>query len=90
MGTERCDTLATELLHELKRSARRWFAAFCIMVGLEVATIVGFVWYISLPVDDTTTTQTVESADNSNVRQVVGDYDEGDTDNEKDSQSNTQ
>lgn len=45
-------TLATELLHELKASAKRWFIAFIIMCCLEVATIVGFMWYISLPVND--------------------------------------
>ena len=45
------DTLATELLHEIKKSAQRWFIAFCIMVVLEIATIVGFIWYISLPVE---------------------------------------
>ena len=50
-------TLATELLHELKASAKRWFIAFCIMVALEVATIVGFLWYISLPVEEYTVTE---------------------------------
>ena len=45
-------TLATELLHELKASAKRWFIAFCIMVGLELATIIGFMWYMSLPSED--------------------------------------
>lgn len=45
-------TLATELLHELKASAKRWFIAFVIMCCLEVSTIAGFMWYISLPVDD--------------------------------------
>lgn len=45
-------TLATELLHELKATSKRWFVAFCIMVVLEVATIVGFLWYISLPVEE--------------------------------------
>lgn len=52
-------TLATELLSELKASAHRWFIAFLIMLGLELATIAGFIWYISLPVDETT----VENAD---------------------------
>lgn len=46
-------SLATELLHELKASAKRWFIAFCVMVVLEVATIAGFLWYISLPIDET-------------------------------------
>lgn len=45
-------TLASELLHELKATSKRWFIAFCIMVVLEFATIVGFMWYISLPIDE--------------------------------------
>ena len=48
------ETLATELLHELKESAKRWFIAFCIMIALEATTIAGFMWYISLPVEDVT------------------------------------
>lgn len=48
------DTLASELLHELKLSAKRWFIAFCIMIALELATIAGFMWYISLPADELT------------------------------------
>lgn len=57
------NTLATEILHELKASAKRWFIAFCIMVGLEIGTIVGFLWYISLPVEEYTIEQ--ESSDRS-------------------------
>lgn len=45
-------TLATEMLHELKQTSKRWFMAFCIMVVLEVITIVGFMWYISLPAEE--------------------------------------
>ena len=48
------ETLATELLREVKASAKRWFICFIIMVALEIATIIGFLWYISLPVDTTT------------------------------------
>lgn len=47
-------TLASELLREVKLSARRWFIAFCIMIALEIATIAGFMWYMSLPVDEVT------------------------------------
>ena len=70
------DKLATELLREVKASAKRWFVAFCIMVGLEIVTIAGFMWYISLPVDETTTSyeQSVDDIDNSNVSQRIGDY----------------
>ena len=46
-------TLATEILKELKASARRWFIAFLVMCGVEVCTVGGFLWYISLPVDET-------------------------------------
>ena len=45
-------TLATEIFSELKASARRWFIAFLIMCGIEIATVGGFLWYISLPVDE--------------------------------------
>lgn len=50
-------TLATEILQELKASARRWFIAFLIMLGIEIATICGFLWYISLPVDEAVTVE---------------------------------
>ena len=63
------EKLATELLHEIKMSAKRWFIAFCIMVVLEFATIGGFVWYISLPVDETNTT--IEN-DEGNTNYVGG------------------
>lgn len=47
-------TLATELLHELKMSAKRWFIAFIVMVVLEILTIGGFLWYVTLPVEEYT------------------------------------
>ncbi len=73
MDTEHM-TLATELLHELKASAKRWFIAFCVMVALEVATIVGFLWYISLPVEEyTVTEQTMDDISGSNVSQHIND-----------------
>lgn len=68
-------SFATELLREVKSSARRWFIAFCIMVMLEVGTIVGFLWYISLPVEETTTDieQDADDVDGDNFKQIVGD-----------------
>ena len=44
-------TLATEIFSELKSSARRWFIAFLVMCGIEIATVAGFIWYLSLPTD---------------------------------------
>lgn len=48
------DTLASELLHEVKMSCKRWFIAFIVMVVMEVLTVAGFMWYISLPTDEVT------------------------------------
>ena len=60
-------TLATELLKELKASARRWFIAFLIMLGIEICTVAGFLWYLSLPIDEVT----VENDDGNAV--YIGD-----------------
>ena len=45
------ENLATEILHELKLNAKRWFIAFLTVLVLWFATIGVFIWYISLPVD---------------------------------------
>ena len=78
---EETTTLATEIFKELRSSSRRWFIAFLVMVGVEICTIGGFLWYISLPIEETTTTQTVEDIDhNSNITQMIGDnYGQGET-----------
>lgn len=85
------ETLATELLREIKASAKRWFIAFCIMVGLELATIIGFMWYISLPTDSETIS--VENADgNANYvgNDLNGDINNGESDSQENTQSDTQ
>lgn len=79
-------TLATELLHELKASAKRWFIAFCIMVGLEVATIIGFMWYISLPVEEYSIEQ--DSTDRSLNIISGGDYNGGEAESNIQTESN--
>lgn len=43
--------LASEILAEVKQNTKRWFWAFCIMVIVEICTVGGFLWYISLPTD---------------------------------------
>lgn len=73
-------TLATELLREVKSSARRWFVAFCVMVILEVATICGFIWYISLPIEETSTNDIEQEADDGSNNQIIGgDYNVSET-----------
>lgn len=62
------ETLAMELLRELKHSARRWFIAFIVMCVLEVGTIAGFLYYISLPVEEYQVEQeTDQGGDNYNI-----------------------
>ena len=63
------EKLATELLHELKASAKRWFIAFIVVVALWFATIGIFIWYISLPIDEEYTT--IE-ADEGNANYIGG------------------
>lgn len=46
------ETLASEMLSELKASNRRWFIAFVVVLVLWFATIGVFLWYISLPVEE--------------------------------------
>ena len=61
-------SLAYELLVEVKRSARRWFVAFCIVVILEILTIAGFMWYMSLPSEEYGVEQTTDAGgDNYNI-----------------------
>lgn len=57
------ENLATEILHELKANAKRWFIAFITVLLLWFATIGVFIWYISLPVEEYTIEQ--ESDDRS-------------------------
>lgn len=66
--------LAMELLREVKASAKRWFICFLIMVALEIATIFGFMWYVSLPVDATTTEEIHQENDGDSSYLVGGDY----------------
>ena len=64
-------TLATELLHELKASAKRWFIIAVIELIVILAMAGGFVWYLSLPVEDEVVS--VESEDGGNANYVGND-----------------
>ena len=65
-------TLATEILRELKASAQRWFIAFLVMLGIEVATVAGFLWYLSLPAEEYSVTQ--DTDDGGDNYAVGGNY----------------
>ena len=82
IGTEQA--LATELLHEVKMSARRWFIAFVIMTVVVVLTIGIFIWYISCRTNtnayyeqNSCQTNTINS---EVIQNIGGDYVKGKTD----------
>lgn len=77
------ETLATEMLREIKATSKRWFIAFIVTLCLWFATIIGFMWYITLPVEDVTYTQTVDDIDESEITQNIG----GDLDGESNTDS---
>jgi len=82
------ETLATEMLHELKSNGRRWFIAFLVVLMLWFATIGAFLWYISLPVDETSVEQYAEGNDNSFVG--IGDMNGGVSESYKTQESTSQ
>lgn len=71
------ETLATEMLKELKSNAKRWFIISIIELILLLSTIIIFVWYINQPIEETT--ETIEykqdadtEGDNSPISQNIG------------------
>ncbi len=77
-------TLATEMLRELKGHRRMWFIAFLVMLVLWFATIGVFIWYLSLPIEEVTIEQDTEGDENYLIG--IGDYNaepEGDLQEEK-------
>ena len=82
------ETLATEMMREIRATSKRWFIAFIITLCLWFATIIGFVLYeyYTLPVEETSYEQTVEDIDSSDVKQIIG----GDEDDESETESDAQ
>ena len=48
-------TLATEMLKELKANSKRWFISFLVVLVLWFATIGVFIWYLNQPIEETET-----------------------------------
>lgn len=61
--------LATELLHEVKASARRWFILAMVELFIICVMVVLFIWYITLPVEEYTMEQT---SDNQSTNMIIG------------------
>ena len=81
-------TLASEMLSELKASNRRWFIAFLIVLVLWFATIGAFIWYISLPIEEVTVDQYTDGDANTMIG--IGDmYGTSENDTETQSEENS-
>jgi hypothetical protein len=69
------ETLATELLHELKANSKRWFIISIIELVI-ILTITGlFVWYIYQPIEETTVEYSQDAdteGDESPIEQSIG------------------
>lgn len=44
--------LATELIRELRAQSKRWFIIALVELVIIVLTVLAFLWYISLPIDE--------------------------------------
>lgn len=68
-------TLAIEMMKELKANSKRWFISFLVVLILWFTTIGIFIWYINQPVEETETI-TTQNADtegeNSPINQNIG------------------
>ena len=82
------NTLASEMLHEIKATSKRWFIAFLVTLSLWFATIIGFILYeyYTIPVDETTIEQ--ESDNQSRNLIIGGDYN-GETEDNTQEKSKT-
>ena len=83
------EKLATELLHEIKASAKRWFIIALVELFIILGIVGGFIWYITLPVDESTVT-TVENDDGNanyvggNVTGVINNGETGESNSKED------
>lgn len=69
------DTLATEMLKELKVNAKRWFIIAIIELIIILTGAGLFVWYLNMPTEDIETTYTQDAdtnGQNSPVNQNIG------------------
>lgn len=76
------ETLASELLHEIKATSRRWFILFIITLIVLFATNLCWLYAWNLPYEETTTAVTQDSGDNGDNNYIGNDGDiNGETDN---------
>lgn len=69
------ETLASELLHEIKSTSRRWFVLFIITLIILFATNLCWLYAWNLPYEETTTTVTQDSGENGDNNYIGNDGD---------------
>ena len=74
---EETETLATELLREVKESAKRWFVAFLVVLFFWFTTIAIFFWYVTLPIEEQTVKIESDGGDDANYIGNDGDINNG-------------
>ena len=77
--TKQANSLASELLHEIKATSRRWFVLFLITLLLLFGTNMAWLYAWNLPVEETAVTQELDNASHDNYIDGVGDIDNGGT-----------
>ncbi len=81
------NTLASEMLSELKKQNKRVFTALVVVLALWFATIGAFIIYLSLPVEEVTVEQEVDGDTNHLIG--IGDNYVGETDSYLSEETNT-
>ena len=76
------NTLATELLHQIKSSMRKWFIAFIVVLIMFFVSNVAWLYAWTLPTETTSTTYDVDSDDDGNA--IINDEGEVSIDGESD------
>ena len=67
------ESLASELLHEVKATSKRWFMLFIICLIMLFATNLAWLYAWNLPAEETSTEITSNNGSNANYVDGVGD-----------------
>lgn len=68
-------TLATEMLKELKHNMKRWFIVSIVELVIIIGIVSLFVWYLTIPIEEETITYSQDAdteGDSSPIEQRIG------------------
>lgn len=67
------ESLATELIRELRAQSKRWFITALVELGIIIAIVFAFIWYLTLPIDEIT----IDSGEGGNANYIGRDVEGG-------------